>query len=131
MDTEEIRSIYETMQQFLNERDKRLLVAAMAKIEGYGGISKVSKETGLSRKLISKGCFELDNPTELDTTRIRKTGAGRKKITDTDPTLLTDLNEIEWLQAAAANPAFDFLKDSEEDIYTFSDGRPFDDLQGD
>jgi len=94
MDTEEIRSIYETMQQFLNERDKRLLVAAMAKIGGYGGISKVSKETGLSRKLISKGCFELDNPTELDTTRIRKPGAGRKKITDTDPTLLTDLESL-------------------------------------
>ncbi|MEA1997858.1 MAG: ISAzo13 family transposase, partial [Euryarchaeota archaeon] len=50
MDTEEIRSIYEMMQQFLNERDKRLLVATMAKAEGYGGISKVSKETGLSRK---------------------------------------------------------------------------------
>jgi len=94
MDTEEIRSIYETMQQFLNERDKRLLVATMAKTEGYGGISKVSKETGLSRKLISKGCFELDNPAELDTTRIRKTGAGRKKITDTDPTLLTDLESL-------------------------------------
>ena len=25
----------------------------------------------------------------------------------------------------AANPAFDFLKDPEEDIYTLSDGRPF------
>ena len=37
----------------------------------------------------------------------------------------SDLNEIEWLQAAAANPAFDFLKDPKEDIYTLSDGRPF------
>jgi hypothetical protein len=37
----------------------------------------------------------------------------------------TDINETEWLQAAAANPAFYFLKDTEEDIYTLSDGRPF------
>ena len=37
----------------------------------------------------------------------------------------TDINETEWLQAAAANPAFYFLKDPEEDIYTLSDGRPF------
>jgi hypothetical protein len=37
----------------------------------------------------------------------------------------SDINETEWLQAAAANPAFDFLKDPEEDIYTLSDGRPF------
>ena len=36
-----------------------------------------------------------------------------------------DIDEAEWLQAAAANPAFDFLKDPEEDIYTLSDGEPF------
>ncbi|MCD4810836.1 MAG: hypothetical protein K8R17_13185 [Methanosarcinales archaeon] len=37
----------------------------------------------------------------------------------------TDINETEWLQAAAANPAFYFLKYPEEDIYTLSDGRAF------
>jgi len=37
----------------------------------------------------------------------------------------SDINETKWLQAAAANPAFYFLKDPEEDIYTLSDGRPF------
>jgi hypothetical protein len=39
----------------------------------------------------------------------------------------TDIDEMEWLRAAAANPAFDFLKEPEEDIYTLADGRPFDD----
>jgi hypothetical protein len=38
-----------------------------------------------------------------------------------------DIDEREWLQAAAANPAFDFLKEPEEDIYTLADGGPFDD----
>ena len=33
-----------------------------------------------------------------------------------------DIGEAEWLQAAATNPTFDFLKDPEEDIYTLSDG---------
>jgi hypothetical protein len=37
----------------------------------------------------------------------------------------SDLNETEWLQASAANPAFDFLKDPEEDVYTLSDGESF------
>ena len=37
----------------------------------------------------------------------------------------SDISETEWLQAAAANPAFDFLKDPKEDIYALSDGRPF------
>ncbi len=35
------------------------------------------------------------------------------------------ISETEWLHAAAANPAFYFLKDIEEDIYTLSDGRRF------
>lgn len=36
-----------------------------------------------------------------------------------------DIDEREWLQAAASNPAFDFLKDPIEDIYTLIDGKPF------
>ena len=39
----------------------------------------------------------------------------------------TDIDEKEWLQAAAINPAFDFLKEPEEDIYTLADGKPFHD----
>ena len=37
-----------------------------------------------------------------------------------------DIDEMEWLRAASANPAFDFLKEPGEDIYTLADGRPFD-----
>ena len=33
----------------------------------------------------------------------------------------------EWLKAAGSNPAFDFLKDPEEDIYSLEDGKPFND----
>ena len=39
----------------------------------------------------------------------------------------TEIDETEWLHAAAANPAFDFLKDPSEDIYTIEDGKPFHD----
>jgi hypothetical protein len=38
-----------------------------------------------------------------------------------------DIDELEWLRAAMVNPAFDFLEDPEEDVYTLADGRPFDD----
>ena len=38
----------------------------------------------------------------------------------------TDIDEREWLCAASNNPAFDFLKAPEEDIYTLADGRLFD-----
>jgi hypothetical protein len=37
----------------------------------------------------------------------------------------TESDEKEWLAAAASNPAFDFLKDQKEEIYSVSDGKPF------
>jgi hypothetical protein len=36
-----------------------------------------------------------------------------------------EINEAEWLKAAVTNPAFDYLKDSAEDIYTLNGGKPF------
>jgi len=32
-----------------------------------------------------------------------------------------------WLDSISSNPAFDFLKDETEDIYSISDGEPFND----
>ena len=37
----------------------------------------------------------------------------------------TDFDEGEWLKAVARNPAFDFLNDPEEDIYSLEDGHPY------
>ncbi|MFZ5819678.1 MAG: hypothetical protein ACOYYJ_07240 [Chloroflexota bacterium] len=34
-----------------------------------------------------------------------------------------ELSEIEWLKASLTNPAFEYLRDPEEDIYTISDGK--------
>jgi hypothetical protein len=39
------------------------------------------------------------------------------------------LEEYQWLKAAIANPAFDSLRDSAEDIYTLADGLPFHDSE--
>lgn len=36
-----------------------------------------------------------------------------------------ELNETEWLKVSMSNPAFDYLRDPEEDIYTIRDGKPF------
>jgi hypothetical protein len=41
--------------------------------------------------------------------------------------LTDEWDETEWLQAAARNPAFAFLSDPEEDIYSLADGKPFHD----
>lgn len=36
-----------------------------------------------------------------------------------------DLNEADWLKAGANNPAFDYLREPQEDIYSLTDGDPF------
>ena len=36
-----------------------------------------------------------------------------------------DIDEREWLRSAGSNPAFDFLADPAEDVYTLADGKPF------
>lgn len=36
-----------------------------------------------------------------------------------------ELDEAEWLRAAARNPSFQDLASTEEDIYSLEDGRPF------
>lgn len=38
-----------------------------------------------------------------------------------------DVDESAWLKAAKANPAFDFLKEEAENVYSRADGRPFHD----
>lgn len=38
-----------------------------------------------------------------------------------------EINDAAWLQAASRNPAFTFLADPEEDIYSITDGQPFKD----
>ena len=38
-----------------------------------------------------------------------------------------DMSEAAWNKAALASPAFDFLKDAAEDVYTTADGKPFHD----
>ena len=38
-----------------------------------------------------------------------------------------DIPETAWTKTAATSPAFDFLKDAAEDIYTAADGKPFHD----
>lgn len=40
-----------------------------------------------------------------------------------------DIDERSWLRAVEANPAFAFLRDPKEDIFTVADGKPFHDSQ--
>jgi len=77
-----------------NERSLRLFAAAEANAIGYGGVSRVSRITGLSRPTIEKGQRELRAPCALSPERIRRNGGGRKKMCDVDTSLLCALEEM-------------------------------------
>ena len=90
-----IEERYDYIKPFLNEKARRLFLAAEAKAIGWGGIEKVSRETGVSSDTISKGCKELEEEPEIiESGKIRKPGGGRKKLIETDSTLLSDLDSL-------------------------------------
>jgi len=76
----------------LDERSRRLMAANEARALGFGGVSQVSRACGLSRKSIAKGIREIKDGTALLPGRIRRLGAGRKKLVVHDPSLLAALD---------------------------------------
>jgi hypothetical protein len=78
----------------LDERTRRIMAANEAMNLGYGGISTVSKASGLSRKAIAHGIEDIKNGYCPPEGRLRRVGAGRKKIETTDPKLLDVLNHL-------------------------------------
>ena len=77
----------------LDERGKRLLAASEALRLGYGGVSRISRACGLSRVTITKGLRELKGK-PLSPGRIRREGAGRPRITASDPSLIGALRKL-------------------------------------
>ena len=70
------------------------MAASEAMGMGYGGVSLVRRACGLSRKAISKGIIEIQAGESPSANRIRRPGAGRKKITISDPELLAALDPL-------------------------------------
>jgi Rhodopirellula transposase DDE domain len=77
----------------LNERQRRLVVAAEARVLGPGGITLVAKASGLSRPTVSRGLQELEEA-PLAGERVRRAGAGRKRTVELDPEVLVALDAL-------------------------------------
>ncbi len=91
---EEIKRRYERIAGELNERTRRLFAANEAIAIGWGGISAVSRATGLSRQVISDGIKELQEGERAGDGRIRRKGGGRKSIVSKDPRRSSDLERL-------------------------------------
>ena len=81
----------------LNEAQARVFVAQRALEEGCGGISRLSRLTGMSRPTIMKGVAELKGKAPIvdsEGARVRKPGGGRKRVEELDPRIERELKKI-------------------------------------
>lgn len=95
-----IREKFEALVPVMDERMMRLWVAAEARALGLGGTAIVARATGIGRARIRSGMHDLEElstnpPVERPSQqRIRRPGGGRKRLTETDPTILNDLESL-------------------------------------
>ena len=90
---------YELLEWVLDERQRRMFVAAEAKVLGRGGVSAVAKATGVSRETVRAGLAELDAARSSEggagvLAGVRRAGGGRKRAVEKDATLLRDLESL-------------------------------------
>src|SRR5215472_13018777 len=93
METLSIEQEYQQMRTLLNEKQWRQYLAAEA--QRRGSISTVAREARVSKNTVKRGLNEREAGEHYQAgARIRQLGAGRKKLAETDSTLLADLEQV-------------------------------------
>jgi len=95
-DLNTIKRKFDVLSPLMDERLTRMWAAAEARELGWGGITAVSKATGISQTTISKGLRQhYQVSTEVvPSQRVRRPGGGRKRIAEQDAELLDDLESL-------------------------------------
>jgi transposase len=85
---------YRALAGELDERRRRLWAGAEALSHGRGGQAAVVRATGMSAATVAKGMHEIRAGETLEAGRVRRAGGGRRPLTESDPTLLSDLEAL-------------------------------------
>jgi hypothetical protein len=93
IDEDAIRARYAAVKDRLDERGRRLFVAAEKAVAGYGGTAAVCRATGVARSTIIRGAKDL-LAAPSTTVRVRRKGAGRPRSSKADPTVLDDQRRL-------------------------------------
>jgi len=84
----------ELLLPLLDERARRLVLGAVARAHGEGGTAAVAAATGASWQTVANGAEELASGDSARPGRVRRPGAGRKKLADQDPGLVPALRAM-------------------------------------
>lgn len=90
---ESLGEFFSVMGVVLDERQRRLLAGAAARMLGRGGVTLVARVSGMSRSTVTVGVKEIDGGVAVSE-RVRREGGGPPRLIDLDPTLLTDLDDM-------------------------------------
>jgi hypothetical protein len=94
IDESKIAERYRALGPELNERQRRLWAASEARSHGRGGIAAVVRATGISKNTVVRGIAEVRKGARLDAGRVRRSGAGRPRLTESDPGLVAALEAL-------------------------------------
>lgn len=89
-----IRRRFDALDPVLDEQARRRFAAAEARVLGRGGVTLVSKVTGIARSTINRGIADIEENRSAGEGRVRRPGGGRRSKTQEDPTLLDDLQSL-------------------------------------
>jgi hypothetical protein len=88
------RKRYREMAPVLDEQSRRRFVALEAQTLGRGGVSLMSRISGLARSTVYQGLADIRQQVWAPAGRIRKAGGGRKSKTSQAPGLVVDLKRL-------------------------------------
>ena len=87
VDESGIRERWLVVREELDERGRRIWAAAEARSHGLGGIAAVVRATAISESTVRRGIEEVLSGDRAPAGRVRRAGAGRKPILESDPEL--------------------------------------------
>ena len=94
VDIERVRTQFQRIEPFLDERGRRLYAANEAMALGRGGATAIAAATGIARSTINRGIGELKAARNEIGRGIRRPGAGRKREVERQPGLLAALEAV-------------------------------------
>lgn len=99
VDLEALRAKFKALAPIMDERVSRLWAAAEVESLGRGGTAALQRATGISGRRIWKGRKELAElrqhpPSWASAPRVRRTGGGRRRLSEKDAKLLGDLQSL-------------------------------------
>ena len=97
MEKKAIEEKISLMLPLLNEKQRRIYLASEAIAIGWGGITEIGKASGVSRSVIAAGVKDIKSGSAdvlSADAPIRRKGAGRKPITETQPGIKEALDDL-------------------------------------